>query len=783
MQRFLQFIATLTLFLSLSPLVAQETCSYQMSGYVLDEHDQTPLSGSKIYLQDGSKVAYVDSSGHYHLDGLCKGTYVFYCKHFGCAAVKQTVKITSNTTHNFYPEHHIDFEAIKVKGEKTEEELSLSKRKLSVRDKNEVKGLSLGDGLSKLNGVTTLTTGNNISKPVIHGLHSNRILILNNGIRQEGQQWGNEHAPEIDPFIADEIAVVKGANSVRYGSDAIGGVVLVNPKELKKTPGITAELNAVGLSNGRQGNASVAINGCLSKLTPLRWRIQGTLKQGGNVKTPSHYLKNTGVKEYNFSYAIGYIKPKYGIDFFYSQFNTDIGIFSASHFGNLTDLEKAFNAEEPLESANFTYEINRPRQHIEHELFRTKAYIAAKKRGKLSLTYARQYNKRLEYDKHPPLNDSLANLNLPALQFELTTHTGELIWESVRRKTLKGKLGITALHQGNTYNGRFFIPNFQKIGTGVFWIENWKPKTTKIEIESGIRFDRIYQRIFMRKGDDIVSPAHNYQNLSGTLGAIYKPNTNLVLRFNLGSAWRPPNVNELYSDGLHHGAAAIERGDSTLVTEKAVNLSSSVEYNGKNLSIVFDAYYKVINDFIYLKPTLEPTLTIKGAFPTFMHDQVNAHLRGFDLTVDFAITSRLSFVSKTMILRAYNRTENEHLVMMPADRFENSLEYNFQDRGRIKNTYVSISSCSVLQQRRVPQNSDYVAPPEGYTLLNLSAGMDIRTKNTTIALGIGINNLLNTRYRDYMNRFRYFSDEMGRNISIRATIPMTLFTPKSSNNN
>jgi iron complex outermembrane receptor protein len=136
-----------------------------------------------------------------------------------------------------------------------------------------------------------------------------------------------------------------------------------------------------------------------------------------------------------------------------------------------------------------------------------------------------------------------------------------------------------------------------------------------------------------------------------------------------------------------------------------------------------------------------------------------------------------------MILRAYNQTENEHLVMMPADRFENSLEYNFQDRGRIKNTYVSISSCSVLQQRRVPQNSDYVAPPEGYTLLNLSAGMDIRTKNTTIALGIGINNLLNTRYRDYMNRFRYFSDEMGRNISIRATIPMTLFTPKSSNNN
>ncbi|MDG1332376.1 MAG: TonB-dependent receptor [Crocinitomicaceae bacterium] len=782
MQRSVQFIATLILALSVFPAVAQDSCSYQLSGYVIDDHDRSPLSGSKIYLKDSKKEVFADSTGYYVFPGLCAGTYEFYCKHFGCDAVKETITINGNTEQNFYPEHHVEFEAVDVVGEKVEEEISLSTRELSERDKNEVKGLSLGDGLTKLNGVTKLSTGNNISKPVIHGLHSNRILILNNGVRQEGQQWGNEHAPEIDPFIADELAVVKGANGVRYGSDAIGGVILVNPKELRKTPGIGGEVNLVGLSNGRQGNVSATLDGNFNKLTPLRWRLQGTLKRGGNVNSPDYYLKNTGSKEYNFSYALGYLKPKYGIDFFYSQFNTDIGIFSASHFGNLTDLQQAFEAEEPLESADFSYEITRPMQHIEHELFRAKGYLVTGKKGKLSATYARQYNKRLEYDKHAPLNDSLANLNLPALQFELTTHTAELVWEHVRMNAFKGSVGITGLHQGNTYEGRFFIPNFRKMGAGAFWIENWRSKSKKVEIEGGARFDNIYQRIYMWKDGVIISPAQNFMNVSGTLGGIFKVNKQFVLRSNLGTAWRPPNVNELYSNGLHHGAASIEIGDSTLTTEKAINLSASAEYTGEKLTVVFDAYYKIIDDFIYLKPTLVPTLTIKGAFPTFVHDQVDAHLRGFDVTVNYAITPEFKIISKASILRAFNQTTREHLVMMPADRFENSLEYNFKDGKKLTNGYVSLSTLTVLKQTRVPENSDYAAPPPGYTLLNFSAGVDIPLKANAISIGVSVNNLLNTRYRDYMNRFRYFTDEMGRNISVRATVPFALFTPESKHN-
>jgi iron complex outermembrane receptor protein len=566
---------------------------------------------------------------------------------------------------------------------------------------------------------------------------------------------------------------------VRYGPDAIAGVILVNPKELKKTPGISGEANLVGFSNGRQGNASATLDGNLNKIPALRWRAQGTLKRGGNVHSPDYFLKNTGVQEYNFSGAVAYMKKDYGVDIFYSQFNTKIGIFSASHFGNLTDLAQAFEADRPLESADFTYDLDRPRQEIEHELFKVSGYLLTGKKGKLTATYARQFNRRKEYDKHEPLNDSLAALNLPALLFNLTTHTGEIAWSHTRIKNFKGSVGINGIYQANTYRGRFFIPNFRKIGGGVFWIEQWKPEKSKLAIEGGIRLDNIHQQIFRWVDEQLYSPSQNFINASGSIGAAYQFNKKLNFRANVGSAWRPPNISELYSDGLHHGAASIEIGDSTLVAEKALNLTASIEYKSKKFNLLIDGYYNIINDFIYLKPTLKNTLTIKGAFPTFEYDQVNAHLRGTDITVSYNFTDQLQLTSKASILRAWNTSENAHLVLMPADRFENSLTYQLKDGKHIANSYISISVVSVLEQTRVPENSDFAPPPAGYTLLNASASMDIPVKNQFITVGVSANNIFNVRYREYLNRFRYFTDEMGTNISFRVKVPFNLITPKS----
>ncbi|MBK7882797.1 MAG: TonB-dependent receptor plug domain-containing protein [Chitinophagaceae bacterium] len=182
------------------------------------------------------------------------------------------------------------------------------KKELSGKALQETRGLSLSEALTKINGVTMLQTGSTISKPIIHGLHSNRILTINNGVRQEGQQWGNEHAPEIDPFIADKLTVIKGVDELKYGSDAIGGVVLVDPKPLRNKPGYAAEINTAYFTNNRQYVLSGVFEQQLKKISAFTYRVQGTFKKAANAATPGYRLNNTASEEKNFSITAGFKK-------------------------------------------------------------------------------------------------------------------------------------------------------------------------------------------------------------------------------------------------------------------------------------------------------------------------------------------------------------------------------------------------------------------------------------------------------------------------------------------
>jgi len=749
---------------------SQSNCNYSLSGRIIDEHDKSALNYATVYIKELERGGISDIKGNYKITDLCEGTYTIVVNHIGCSPVTESVSITKNMEHNFYPEHHTEeLMEFSVQEDGYKEERTVAKKELSEKELNQSRGKSLGESLKSITGVNTLNTGNSISKPVIHGLHSDRVLILNNGIRQEGQQWGNEHAPEIDPYIADKLSVVKGADGIRYGANAIAGVVLVEPRLLRDSAGVNGELNLGGASNGRLGVTSAMLDGNIGKLNGLSWRLQGTIKQSGNVSTPDYFLKNTGLKEYNFSWAIGYNKEKFGAEFYYSQFNTDIGIFSAAHIGNLTDLQRAIEAAEPIESAGFTYEINRPYQHIEHELSKVKAYLKTWDIGQLDIVYARQYNLREEYDKHLPRNDSIAALNLPELQFEITTHIGELIWKQNRNKAFSAQVGVTAIQQGNTLEGRDFIPAFVKYSTGAFLIEKWRSKNLKFELEGGLRYDYIFQEVY--KWDNWIKEyetySYTYNNVSGSAGALFKPSSELTARINFGMAWRPPNVSELFADGLHHGAAAVEYGDTNLVAERAYNTIVAIDYAKEKFLFQIEGYYNRINNFIYLKPMLPATLTIKGAFPTFTYSQVEAALTGFDLSARYELFKNISWTGKTSFLWAYNLTAHEWLVGMPANRFKNNIEYKFAALSLLKEPYIEIGIESVLEQTLVPDNSDYADPPAAYNLMTLGVGFSIPTyKKQKLVVDFGINNLLNSVYRDYLNRFRYYADEMGRNYTI-----------------
>jgi iron complex outermembrane receptor protein len=761
----------------------QTDCNLTVHGSIHEQHTHEPLIGVSIYVRETGKGTVTNEKGEYVLEHLCQGRYTLVCNHIGYHADTTYITVAPEVSPvNFsLQEEDVQLGTVIVNGQKADGPIaSQTTTELSGLELQKTRGLSLGESLKGITGLNSLQTGPSISKPIIHGLHSNRILILNNGIRQEGQQWGSEHAPEIDPFVATKVSVIKGAAGVRYGSDAIGGVILVEPGDLPTTPGIDGQINLVGISNGREGVASGTLEGNIKQLNGLSWRVQGTSKRSGNVKTADYFLKNTGHEELNFSSALGYNKEKFGAEVFYSRFHTKLGIFSGSHIGNITDLNAVIASDRPLEEyrSGFSYTINRPYQNITHQLLKGNVYWKPSV-GKISLVYAIQKNYRAEYDSHRPLNDSLAALNRPELQYTLWTYTSDLIWEHKPiHENFTGTIGVSSMWQSNVIGGRFLIPNFRNQGIGIFAIEKWS--RDQWQAEAGIRYDYRVQQVFIRQRDRSISnPVYNFGNISGTLGGTYTVNKQISLKANIGTAWRPPAANELFSNGVHHGAAAFEQGDFSFTAEKSYQATFSAVYKSERWQAEIGVYHNRINNYIYLAPVVAMTdsgmvpqniLTIRGAFPYFKYKQTNASFNGVDASVSYLLMPEITWTSKLSLVRATNLETNEALPYIPSDRLENKLLYKAKKWGKINGAYAGVSSIHVARQWRVPQsNTDFKAAPAGYMLMNAEAGFTVPALQN-LEVGITAQNLLNKSYRDYLNRFRYFTDDMGRSITLRLKV-------------
>jgi len=680
-----------------------------------------------------------------------------------------TVGISGDKIVNFYPEHHLETLEEVLIHERREAESTQDRDILSGIELEETRGKSLGESLKSITGVTTLNTGASIAKPVIHGLHSNRILILNNGIRQEGQQWGSEHAPSIDPFVADKLTVVKGAEAVRYGSDAIGGVVLVEPKDLPRTAGTHTTLHAVGMENGWQSTLSAKVEGGMKSLPGIGWRLQGTFKKGGDVHTSTYNLSNTGLQENNVSAAFGYNTYRHGIEVFFSRFDTELGILRASHIGNLTDLTNAIEQDEPYYVEDFTFKIEPPRQEITHHLSKIKAYVWLDKLGKLSLQYGGQYNSRKEFDRRRGGRDTI-----PVLDLALRSHSLDafLAHNPLGRLKLNGGMGVSAFYQRNfNVPGTGFrplIPNYRSYSVGAFMMERLTKE--RWELEAGARYDLKYLRIVKFDGDgNIINPDYLFHNTSFTLGGLYHLTKKLTWKANASTAFRPPQVNELFSEGLHQASAAIEEGNENLSPERALKAITTLEYAAKDwLQLEASLYYNLIFGYIYLEPQAEPRLTIRGAFPVFLYKQTDVRIWGVDAAIQFQPLKGLFVKGKVSILRAWDRLEDNYIINMPADQFEQEIRYEREEVGKFSLLYASIGLKQLLQQIRFPEGIDFLDPPDGYMLLQAKVGMTLPiAKKHTLSLNLQGENLLNTSYRDYLNRFRYYADEMGRNISLR----------------
>ncbi len=781
--------------IAVGPLQAGAQCFLRIDGVVKDADTRSFLQGATVSILELKQTVQTDTQGRYVIAGVCPGDYTLRITHADCQALEFHLHLKEDLTKNVELSHTENvLKEVVVVGSASMRAEGMS-GELKGRELAAARGLSLGESLQRITGVTVLQTGNNIYKPVIQGLHSSRILILNNGIRQEGQQWGSEHAPEIDPYVANRLTVIKGASSVRYGGDAIGGVVLVEPRLLQYNPALKGELNLAAFSKNRQGVVSAMLEGGLNKKDNVAWRLQGTVKRGGNARTPAYWLQNGGVEEFNMSAAGGWRKKGKSVEFFYSLFNTRLGIFTGSHIGNLTDLENLIRNEEPpayIRDAGFSYALERPYQDVQHQLLKVKAFSEMAGKTRVSLTLSAQYNIRKEFDI------TRTEKNTPQLELDLLTNMADLVWEHFGSKTLRGSMGINAMHQINSINYRYFVPNYRSLDLGIWAAE--RLQLNKWQLEMGLRFDHRNryaitdndkQPFDLLMGNVLVAGdpygSRLFSGLSGTGVVAYQLNEFLRMAVTFSSAWRSPQVNELFSNGLHHGAARIEKGNPAIIPERAYNVLANMVYNNARWEIDAGIYNKEIRDFIYLQPTYPALLTIRGAFPAFAYTQTHASLSGGDLTIGYAINSHLKSRIKSSILRAFDKTAKTWIIQMPADRYEAELEYGFVDGKRLKNQSLRVALQYITRQNRVPatgnikvtdangmehMQSDYMMPPPGYSLVNFEYFSGVELGKRKIDVVFGIHNALNTAYRDYMNAFRYFALDRGRNISLKIKVPL-----------
>ena len=782
MQHIIKYVVII-LFCTFS-MQAQD-CNHVIRGRLTDAETKEAIAFASVFVKETKANATTDEQGFYNISNICNGTFTLEISHIECYHETRQVHIhDEGAVIDVVLHHHegVDLQEVSISAQAIEAKKTQANSTLEGAALASTRGQSLGDALKNLVGVTTLNTGATVAKPVIQGMHSNRILIFNNGVRQEGQQWGLDHAPEIDAATADKLTVVKGAGSVIYGADAIGGIVLVEPKAMRWQEGLGGKLNLGVFSNGRIGSAALMLEGCQFCHTngfktddkrKFSWRLQGSLKRGGNLKTTNYYLANTGIAENNFSGNIEHRGNKTSNSFYFSQFYTKIAIFAGAHIGNLDDLKKAFTASEPLIKANFSYDLGRPQQQVTHRLLKYKNAWQISDEKRLVTQFSMQRNERGEFDKHRSFGNLSSETDVPNMDFDLWTSSINSTLEHHISQNIHGKIGAEFTYQNNQTEKGGLIPSFVSTNFGAFATERWHRSDSRFELESGIRYDYKWLNARVRKTSSESEgnlQQFDFQSVAENFGIIYKLKPTTFFTYNMATAWRAPTVNELFSLGVHHGTASFERGNVNLKSERSFNNTFSFVLNEKRLKTQIDFYHNFIKNYIYLCPDSVSVLTIRGAFPAFNYAQNDAQLTGLDVFIDYNFYKKFSVETKASWLHANNLNNAEPLILMPANRVQMNLKYNFLGKetlSTLENTTISVGASHVFEQKRVPPNQDYVAPPKAYTLWNIAFSTTVLIKKQAFDVHLQMTNLTNVAYRDYLNRFRYFADEIGRDIQVK----------------
>ena len=595
------------------------------------------------------------------------------------------------------------------------------------------KGTStLIEGLATIPGVSQISTGTSIGKPVIRGLSSNRVLVYSQGVRIENQQFGDEHGLGLNDAGIESVEVIKGPASLLYGSDALGGVLYFNPEKFANAGDFKTNFSQKLFSNTLGSNSSLGL-----KTSTENWKFlaRGTFNTHSDYKiADGNRVTNTRYQETDFKTGIGYSNSKFSSVFRYNFNDLDLGI-----------------PDEGIAEQTTNKKTEYPKQGVFNHLLSLNNTLFFEK-SKLDFNLGYISNDRKEFE------DS----EVPILDMKLNTFNYDVKYHLPQLGKFESIVGVQGMHQTNTNSGEeYLIPDattndFGIFGTGIY---EWKSNV----LQAGLRFDnrKIVTTAFGIPGEEGSFEAidRSFDSFNASLG--YKTNVakDLSLRLNVASGFRAPNLAELSSNGVHEGTNRYEVGNSDLKTEQNVQTDLNLEYKSSHVEFFVNGFYNHINNYIYTSPTG----AVIDSNAVFEYVQDNANLYGGEIGLHFHphpldwLHYETSFATVTG-----KKQDGDYLPLIPANNWNNTIRTEFKIKNWLEEGFATLNVSTTFNQDNV---SGFETNTNGYTLLNLGFGGKVKLGKTVFDINLNGNNLLDKNYIAHLSRLKTDGiPNIGRNI-------------------
>lgn len=775
--------------------IKEERVKIRLTGKILDAKTGESLPGASIFFADDKMGVYADNEGKYILNNIPPGHHVIEISHTGYTTLVDHIELYTDTELDFQLSSEVvEHQGVIITG--VSGATSIRKAPVPVHAIRKTALLqsastNIIDALSHVPGVSQLSSGPAVSKPFIRGLGYNRVVVINEGVRQEGQQWGDEHGIEIDDMSVGRVEILKGPASLMYGSDALAGVI----NFITHTPVAEGTIRGNILTNYQSNNGLVGLNGSVAaNHKGFNWNFYGTYKSAGDYKNKyDGKVLNSRFNEKNFGGYIGFNKSWGYSHLIISRFDQHIGMVEGDRdaaTGRFILFAGSLLERIATKADLDSRELFVPMQRVQHNKFILDNNLAiGKSRLKINLAY--QNNLRQEFGNP-------ANPMEKELFFDLRTFNYTAQWQLPEWKEWHTTIGINGMQQKNENKAHeVLIPEYSILDIGGFVYAQRQFK--KATVSGGLRFDnRSLDSKELYEGSDPKFTAfkRSFSNFSGSIGLSYEPNTALTLKANIARGFRAPTIAELASNGAHEGANRYEYGTNSLQSETSLQLDGGADLNYDHFSVGINVFYNRINDFIFYRKLGsvfggDSLVNVDGEdIPAFQFNEQDAKLAGIEASLDIHphpldwlhFEHVFSFV-RGRFDHAIDGSNN--LPLVPAARLVSELRADFKKAGRsFTHLYMRLEADNTFAQKKPFTGFETETSTKGYTLLNAGVGTDVIGKNKKTILGIhlSVTNIANRAYQNHLSRLKYAAPNlatgrtgvfnMGRNFSLKLNIPL-----------